>query len=316
MSFDLASLRAHATRGPIVRVVVAATQGSVPREVGASMVVGPEELIDGTIGGGTLEYEAIATARSALENGKDRLDRLPLGPSLGQCCGGSVTLLTEIWDVARIMQVEGEAVVRPAPGATKVMPLAVSRVLAGGRSGTAVPAPGFIDGWMVEPVARPTRDIWVWGAGHVGRALVSVLAPLPGLKLYWVDSSRDRFPDVLPPGVEQLISGNPADLVSLASGSAEHFVLTYSHALDLEICHRVLAQPFRYMGLIGSATKRARFRSRLAALGHGDAQIARMICPIGDPSLGKHPQEIAVGVAAEILRKRDLVGVGMTEESA
>ena len=87
----------------------------------------------------------------------------------------------------------------------------------------------------------------------------------------------------------------------LAPAEAEHLVLTYSHALDLEICHRLLGHGFRAAGLIGSATKWARFRSRLAALGHAPEQVARIRCPIGDPALGKHPQAIAVGVAAEIL---------------
>lgn len=301
MSFALDRMLDLAATGAMARVVVADTRGSVPREVGAAMLV-TADAVEGTIGGGALEFEAIARARASLAGGGDRLDRLPLGPALGQCCGGSVTVLTEIWDRARLTGVSGDVVARPLPGGPDAMPLSVSRALADARALGQRPKPGVLDGWMVEPVARATRQIWVWGAGHVGRAIVGVLAPLPDLDIRWADSDRDRFPDAVPAGVETLIAANPADLVTLSAPHAEHLVLTYSHALDLELCHRILGRPFRSLGLIGSATKWARFRSRLAALGHSEAQIARILCPIGDPSLGKHPQAIALGVAADIVR--------------
>ncbi|MEI2806700.1 xanthine dehydrogenase accessory protein XdhC [Albidovulum sp.] len=304
MSFDRETLaRAVAAHGAVVRVVVAGVAGSAPREAGAAMLVwaGGEA---GTIGGGALEFAAAADARRVLaRGGPDRLDRVPLGPNLGQCCGGAVTLLTEVWTAARLAAHGERAVVaRPLPGTGAEMPLAVRRLLARTRAeGVAAPA-GIVQGWMVEPVAAVERDIWVWGAGHVGRALVAVLAPLPGLRLTWADTDAARFPG-LPEGVVQRIAANPADLVAGAPPGAEHLVVTFSHALDLELCHRLLGHGFGALGLIGSATKRARFRGRLRALGHGEAQIARIRCPIGEPALGKHPQAIAVGVAAEILRQ-------------
>jgi xanthine dehydrogenase accessory factor len=135
----------------------------------------------------------------------------------------------------------------------------------------------------------------------VGRALVAVLAPLPGVAITWVDVAADRFPADVPEGVTVLPAADPARLADHAPREAEHLVLTYSHALDLELCHRLLGRGFARLGLIGSATKWARFRSRLAALGHAPAQITRIDCPIGNPALGKHPQAIAVGVAAEFL---------------
>jgi xanthine dehydrogenase accessory factor len=91
-------------------------------------------------------------------------------------------------------------------------------------------------------------------------------------------------------------------LADHAPTDAEHLILTYSHALDLDLCHRLLRRGFLSCGLIGSATKWARFRSRLTALGHDAAAVGRIRCPIGDPALGKHPQAIAVGVAAELLK--------------
>ena len=301
MSFQLGRIADLTKVGPVARIVVAETRGSVPREVGASMLV-TADAVEGTIGGGALEFEAIARAREVLSTGTDRLDRMPLGPALGQCCGGSVAVLTEVWNAARVADTTGDVVARPLPGRSGAMPLAVSRVLADARGLGQRPEAGVIGGWMVEPVQQASRQIWVWGAGHVGRAIVQVLAPLPDLEIRWADSGHDRFPEHIPAGVETLIAANPPDLVTLSPAHAEHLVLTYSHAIDLELCHRILARPFRSLGLIGSATKWARFRSRLSALGHSEAQIARIVCPIGEPALGKHPQAIALGVAADIVR--------------
>ncbi len=288
---------------PVVRVVVAETRGSVPREVGASMLIS-ERGVEGTIGGGALEFEAIARAGGVLEGMNDRLDRVPLGPGVGQCSGGAVTLLTEYWDVARLEGLD-DHVVRALPGSGSEMPLVVRRSLAEVRNGARAIEPGIVGGWMIEPVSKPIREIWIWGAGHVGRAIVGALAPLPGVRITWADCDASRFPENIPVRVQTLIAGNPADLVTLAPVHAEHLVLTYSHALDLELCHRLLGCGFLSLGLIGSATKWARFRSRLRALGHGAAQIGRITCPIGDPSLGKHPQVIALGVAAEMLKQNN-----------
>ena len=155
--------------------------------------------------------------------------------------------------------------------------------------------------WMIEPLARAARPLWVWGAGHVGRAIVATLAPLPGIEVTWVDTARDRFPEQIPEGVTMLPAADPAILVPHVPVTAEHLILTYSHALDLALCDALLRRGFAACGLIGSASKWARFRKRLAALGHEPARIAGISCPIGQPSFGKHPQEIAVGVAAEIL---------------
>lgn len=283
--FDRHALsRALAAHGPLARIVVAKVEGSAPREVGAAMLVWADGT-QGTIGGGALEWEAIRAARA----GAAGVSRHVLGPSLGMCCGGAVTLLTERWDHVP----EGEVVARGSGG----MPLPVARLLRRARHGQRI-APQFLQGWMVEPAAAPLRPLWIWGAGHVGRALVDVIAPLPGFAITWLDVAEDRFPPTA------VATRWQSDLPALAAGAppeAEHLVLTFSHALDLEICHRLLGHGFAFAGLIGSASKAARFRSRLAALGHDPARIT---CPIGDPALGKHPQAIAVGVASQLLRLR------------
>jgi xanthine dehydrogenase accessory factor len=149
--------------------------------------------------------------------------------------------------------------------------------------------------------ASPASPLWIWGAGHVGRAIAAVMAPLPQWDVTVVDTTPDRITG-LPDGVTPLVAADPARLVPHAPRGADHLILTYSHAIDLALCHALLTHGFASAGLIGSATKWARFRSRLAALGHPADQISRIACPIGDPALGKHPQAIAVGVAAALLR--------------
>lgn len=313
MGFDLALMQELVHQhGPLVRVVVAEVAGSAPREVGAAMSVWAGGQ-DGTIGGGALEYEAAARARAMLSTGEiARADRLALGPMLGQCCGGAVVLLSEVWDEARLSAQGGPAVARALPGKTTDMPLAVHRLLARVRAGGETGA-RLVQGWFVEPIATPKRDVWIWGAGHVGRAIAAILAPLPEIRVTLIDTDVNRFPEVLPAGVVQLVAREPGALVASAPAQAEHLVLTFSHALDLDLCHRILAHGFGALGLIGSATKWARFRARLAALGHSAGAIACIRCPIGDPALGKHPQSIAIGVAAAILTEKKAGAVGLIQ---
>jgi xanthine dehydrogenase accessory factor len=294
--FDLATLAAAVRRhGRVARVVIAHHDGSAPRETGTSMLVWAEGQ-SGTIGGGALEYQTVVAARA--QTRPACLTRLPLGPALGQCCGGAVTLVTEVYTDANLPV--GPVVARSLDGSQ--MPLTVKRLLAAARNRGSLPQTQLLQGWLIEPVSAPSRALWLWGAGHVGRAIAGVMAPLPNLQITWIDIASDRFPDPLPEGVQPLPVADPAAAVTLAPLDAEHLILTFSHNLDLELCHRLLNHGFSRCGLIGSATKWARFRSRLSALGHAPQSIARITCPIGDPELGKHPQAIALGVAAEFLR--------------
>jgi len=289
---------AVARHGRVTRVVIASHQGSSPRESGAAMLVWAAGQ-EGTIGGGALEWDAAARARALIAGAQ--VQRVPLGPALGQCCGGAVTLVHEVIDAAALAAIPDTGLwVRRIEGAAP-MPLAMTSALRDAR-GQGLVAPVWKSGWLAEPVHRPARPIWVWGAGHVGRAIVSVLAPLPDLAITWIDTDPSRFPETIPPGVTARPHPDPAGLVAGAPADAEHLILTFSHALDLELCHRLLSHGFAACGLIGSASKAARFRARLSALGHAPARIARIRCPIGDPALGKHPQAIAISVAAALLR--------------
>lgn len=300
--FDPIALRAAvAAHGPVARVVVAAHDGSSPREAGAEMLVWADGQ-SGTIGGGTLEFEAVARARAALSRrAAPVVERIPLGPALGQCCGGAVTLVTAVLDETALAVQAGRAAIATGMGE---MPLSVHRLLTDARGQGQVPTARLVDGWLVEPVAVARRQLWIWGAGHVGRAMVAVMADLPDLQITWIDTARERFPQVIAAGVTPVWSATPEALAAHAPAEAEHLIVTYSHALDLELCHRLLARGFNWLGLIGSATKWARFRARLRALGHASQAIDRITCPIGDRSLGKHPQAIAIGVAVQLLKNK------------
>jgi len=162
---------------------------------------------------------------------------------------------------------------------------------------------------LAGEISRTYLPLWIWGAGHVGRAIADVMAPFEDREITVVDTSAARMP-VLPEGVTPLVAADPVRVVTHAPAQADHLILTYSHEIDLALCDALLRQPFGSIGLIGSATKWARFRRRLQAMGHRPAQIARIACPIGDPSLGKHPQAIALGVATAMVAPENRVKEG------
>lgn len=278
MAFDLASLAEKIERnGALVRVLIAEAFGSTPRDAGTAMLVWGDGAT-GTIGGGRLELDATSQARAMLTtpDGPRHLTRkIPLGPALGQCCGGAVTLLSEVFD-------------RPDLNLLTGLDSAFERPLA--PEGTLIS----------EPFKQPDTPLWIYGAGHVGRAIVEVLQGLP-FAITWVDTGADRFPDTLPDNVTPLVARDPARVVAFAPENARHLILTYSHDIDLSICHALLSHRFAFAGLIGSATKRQRFHKRLVNLGHRPFDVANISCPIGDKSLGKHPRAIAIGVAAQLL---------------
>jgi xanthine dehydrogenase accessory factor len=301
MAFDLLSLRdAVARHGRVARVMVLTVKGSAPREAGTSMLVWADGQ-SGTIGGGALEYQAVTAARAMLGRDGDwqrSETAVPLGPALGQCCGGAVTLLSEVYGAAELTDLEplsGEGrFARPlGPGRPDAgqMPLPLTRA----KGPVRVAA-----GWISEDIARARPAVWIWGAGHVGRALAGVLAT-GDYAVTLVDTAADRFPGNLPDGITPLIAADPETAVRFAPAEARHYVMTHSHRLDLDLCHALLKHGFAAAGLIGSATKWARFRNRLGALGHAPTEIARIDCPIGLPELGRSPHAIAVGIAARLL---------------
>ncbi|MBX2806951.1 MAG: xanthine dehydrogenase accessory protein XdhC [Hyphomicrobiales bacterium] len=318
--------------GPVIRIVVASIEGSTPREAGAAMLIGEKSTV-GTIGGGQLEFEAIAHARTMLPDAEkgsqtpwQRDMRVwPLGPSLGQCCGGSVRVLFELFtdhERADIPALEDASLIlRPATDGEPVrilsarreiddLPLHVARIardmLSGARNRKAafLPARKGQSAWFIEPMQTAAKPLYIYGAGHVGRAIVRTLQDLP-FAVRWTDVQADRFPPRISDGVQPIITSDPAAIASMAPQGAYHLVLTYSHALDLAICRALLSKPdFGFFGLIGSASKRARFIRRLREGGVTKAAIDRLTCPIGIGNLrGKDPATIAISVAAQLIER-------------
>ena len=329
-----------AAEGVCALVTVAAVRGSAPREAGARMVVGPDGGFRGTVGGGELEWRALGAARDALARGAPvaALDRFALGPDLGQCCGGSVRVLTEVFDRGRLDEARALAAREAAGPFTtrgRIGARSVERAVigddatrgapslaegrgdrpAGARSagGGAGPGPeasggGPIelggDGLIVERFRDPRHPVWLFGAGHVGRALMLALAPLP-FDVTWIDEREGMFPAAVPANVRPVRSADPAAEVARAPAEACIVVMTHHHPLDLAIVHAALAaERFGYVGLIGSASKRARFTRRLREAGIGEARIAELVCPVGLPAIrSKHPAAIATGIAAQLLER-------------
>jgi xanthine dehydrogenase accessory factor len=293
--------------GRCAMVTVIEVQGSAPREPGARLVVVDGGNYRGTIGGGALEWRALVEAQEALNRGRAaKIVPAVLGPDLGQCCGGRVTLLIETLsteDLPAIRELRAKETAGRFATSTSLAEGRVERNLAG------APGPGpavrmLTGGRLIEQFGDDHRSIFLFGAGHVGRAVVLALAPLPFL-VTWIDSRSEAFPGVAPANVSVLPSADPAAVVAKAPFGAFVLVMTHSHALDLAISAKALAMsPIAYVGVIGSDTKRARFVSRLRAAGLADSDLSRFHCPIGLTGIrSKQPAVIAASLAADLLSR-------------
>ena len=253
-----------AARRPAMLVEVVAHQGSAPRETGTRMLVATDE-VRGTVGGGHLELKAIAVARAMLVSRQHepclhRFHHYPLGPALGQCCGGTMTLRT---------------------------------------------GPLSADDLAAWPQPTPRFSLQLYGAGHVGRAIARLLADID-CRVQWIDERESEFPPgALAPHIERLCVEPVEAEVSAAAPGTFYLVLTHSHALDMAISEAILQRgDFGFFGLIGSATKKARFLRRLAERGIPQTTLARMTCPIGVAGIaGKEPEVIALAVVAQLLQQ-------------
>jgi xanthine dehydrogenase accessory factor len=304
-----------AARMPAVLVTVAVVEGSGPREPGARMLVTGDRSA-GTVGGGHLELRAIDIARAMLAGGRARrFERFALGPSLGQCCGGVVHLAFELIepqqaamlagrrndDSWRLAALDGAADSALFDGAGRQLAGAHAPVFARGRGAHVMQEQ---DGrrWLVAPVLAPRAHLMLFGAGHVGAAVVRALAHLP-CSVTWVDERADMFPLEVPGNVRIEATDAPEDLVASAPAGASYLVMTHSHALDQRLAEAIMAHPgVGWFGLIGSKTKRKQFEHRLRARGFDPARIEAMACPIGLPGItGKEPAVIAASVSAQLL---------------
>ena len=234
---------------PYVLITILGARGSTPRDSGTKMVVTQEHTYD-TIGGGHLEYKAIQQAREFLLQSESvqHLEHYPLGAELGQCCGGSISVLFESFLPSQV-------------------------------------------------------NLMVFGAGHVGQALMAILADLP-VRVRWVDSREAQFPEHLPANVEAVPSDYPVDEIDQMPPGAYYLIITHNHQLDFELCEALLKKnDFGYLGLIGSDTKWARFQKRFDHKGFSPEQVNNITCPVGLSQVpGKRPMEVAVSIAGEIIQ--------------
>jgi xanthine dehydrogenase accessory factor len=261
----LAAVQWLAQRQPAVVVEVTEAKGSAPRAAGTRMLVAAAQTV-GTIGGGHLELKAIQSAREMLRTQElaPHSEHYPLGPALGQCCGGAVTLGFAALDDAALAR------------------------------------------W---PAAPPMFHLQLYGAGHVGRAIATLLATLD-VVVDWIDEREEEFASRTtlgtpwPSHIRQVCVDAVDAEVREAPPGAYYLVLTHNHDLDLRITEAILRRgDFAFLGLIGSRTKRQRFIHRYEQRGIAPEVIARMTCPIGVEGItGKQPEIIAVGVVAQLLQ--------------
>ncbi|MCK7611415.1 xanthine dehydrogenase accessory protein XdhC [Roseibium sediminicola] len=298
--------------GACALVTVARVDGSTPREAGARMVVRPDGSFHGTIGGGTLEFEAIRKAVGALrgDNARFFLQSVSLGPDLGQCCGGRAQIAIETMKAGMLGQARRFAALE-AKGTAFTTRVQVGDGRAGERTLHHEPSDQLFtlkddekggEALLIEQFGTDRRPLFLFGAGHVGRALVLALAPLP-FEIFWIDSRAEQFPGPVPANVRKIAVKDPAAQLDEAPDGAFVLAMTHSHALDEEIMARALLQQrFAYCGVIGSATKRARFQKRMKSRGLNETLIANMVCPVGVTALkSKHPAAIAAGVAVDLM---------------
>ena len=252
-------------------VTVLGCTGSTPRDHSSKMVITDEEIFD-TIGGGHLEYLVMQKAREIIATNagtskvEQEIHHFPLGASLGQCCGGSATVL-------------------------------------------------------IETFAACQFHIGIFGAGHVAKSIVTILAGLQ-CKVSWIDSRADEFPLEIPANVNKIIATEPCDELEDLPNGSDVLILTHNHQLDFELCLTALKrnrnplQQLRSIGLIGSETKALRFQKRLTDRLLGlekvdqdpqiqkalDEQIKSIRCPVGLSSVpGKLPMEVAVSIVGELI---------------
>jgi len=302
-----------ALHGAAVLVTLAEAAGSSPRETGARMVVRPDGRFSGTIGGGALEWLALAEAQQMMAGAGvtaafRRLNKA-LGPELGQCCGGRVVVTLERFEAGDLERVIALAAAERAGRFLTVSEPGhpMRRSLAAGPS----EGPGYAklpDGRIAERFGSGATPLYLFGAGHVGRSLVLALAPLP-FAVTWIDPRPQSFPSHIPGNAICRTGAAPVRLLDNAPDGAFIAIMTHSHALDLDVAAgALLARRFAYVGLIGSATKRARFAGTLRQIGLGDDDIARLVCPIGLTEIrDKAPAAIAAAIAAQLLIRRDAV---------
>ena len=313
-------------------VTVIAIEGSAPRAIGSRILV-TETSMYGSIGGGNLEFEATRKARRMLSEPEVPAigqEIYGLGPALNQCCGGAVTLLYEVlgpddqsWltDLSAALQSASQHVLVTGLSGEQAnrclihkdgygpewLPDRIMSSVQSMLSENNYPGHATVDEqgeFLLEITGAQKLKLHLFGAGHVGKEVVRALAPLP-FDISWLDTRPDQFPEVLPALVTKIEKNDLAGFVENCEPDAIYLVMTHSHQTDEDICYEVLKRnDMRWLGLIGSESKRRRFANRLLKRGISDDAVERLVCPIGHSGIsGKRPATIAVAVAAQLLNE-------------
>jgi xanthine dehydrogenase accessory factor len=308
-------------QGIAAMVTVAELSGSGPREVGARMLVACDGQIFGTIGGGRLEWQALAEVQRMMTELRKAPARkyYALGPELGQCCGGAVTLFLEIFDKEDLDFVR-KASHEETEGhdfTIEIKPLVdgAERIVSASPTTMGDAFVSLSDGRVWARFENHSTPVWLFGAGHVGHALVNALAPLP-FHVTWLDSRADQFQETHSQRITCITSQDPvADLDRCPTGVFV-VIMTHSHELDFELCEKALRQDrYGYVGVIGSKTKAARFRLRLKKAGLDDDAVARLVSPLGVATIkGKEPSIVATSIACQLLEQHEMRGQNTSDQ--
>lgn len=305
-----------------VLATVIYVQGSAPRNPGTKMIV-TDAKIYGTIGGGNFEYLIAEQSRKLIQNSEKNclVQHYPLGPLTRQCCGGRVSMLlekftpemadavskisheiTENQASALVSDVNRNQVFKQVTQKDIEDPILYRGDTEFSPKGSTPWETGEIIRF-VEPLIEAQKPLYVFGAGHVGRAVIRLLSELP-FSVTWVDMRAEEFPDSIPNNVSKTVTNNPTDFVNSAPAGSFYLVFTHSHELDFEITAAILDRgDSGYCGLIASETKRSRFMSRFSQEKKLlEPKLAKLTSPIGLPTIaGKAPEFIAVSVCAQLL---------------
>ena len=304
----------------VVLVTVVRADGSTPREVGATMLLRLDQQQQiqqsDTIGGGHLEFQAIDIAKDMLlgaEPRHQRIERFNLSARLGQCCGGVMWLLFEKIEPSKHDFIacqtawqKGQSIIR------KVSDHQASTWSITNDSSASRNCYFQQDDtkWQwIQTIQPYAMKVMIFGAGHVGEAIVRCLLPI-GVQITWVDNRDDIFPQDLTQQVNCISTDLPEMEIAHFDRSGAILILTHDHQLDLQLCFEALKplnQPFAYVGMIGSKSKRAIFEKRMSARGYAQTQLEHLVCPIGiDGISSKQPAIIALSVVAQLLQVFDI----------
>ncbi|PCI63421.1 MAG: xanthine dehydrogenase accessory protein XdhC [Kordiimonadales bacterium] len=308
------SARKFSEEAAFILVTIVGAKGSVPRETGTKMLVSDCSL-EGTIGGGNFEFKIIEQARKFLKQTDTEyvFQSYALGPLLEQCCGGNVTILLE--------RIEAGAAFLTEPRKAFLKTTFTSRGLhKEWHDHYAQRTLFFVDGQedrfegepknaaaMLEQVSRRPQQLYMFGAGHVGRAVAAALRDLP-FRVTWADSRESEFPERIAANIEKRCTEDYLAVAEEAEPDALYLIFTHSHLLDLELVGKILGRDDAlYCGLIGSKTKRARFEKKLADNADtATLDTRKLTCPMGVAGItGKEPSVIAVAVVAELMQQID-----------